>query len=386
LILAHADKPFGAEQFYGNFNSWERTKTWFANLHQAFGSRTQAAASFRRHTDLFVLYRDRPEVFTNRHAAETIQGTFRRSEPLVHNAKLHWGLEALHDRIESTNLGAHTRTRTAAYAALDVRALQRFSFSAGLREEVYGSADSQLSPTISAGLWLNARLKVRGAVSRAFRLPSFTDLYYHDPANVGSPDLRPEEALNYEGGLDWNAGGDVKGEAVFFHRREKNGIDYVRRSPTDIWRATNFQRLQFTGIEAGFTIRAVRIHLFDLRYTGLYGAQDALEGVFSKYTFNYPNHTGVASYSAALPGGIVTRARLATVQRYARDPYAVFDLYFARSNGRVHPFVQFTNLTGTSYQEIPGVAMPGRGVIGGIEISIFQRSPLNGDVTVHSGH
>ena len=41
------------------------------------------------------------------------------------------------------------------------------------------------------------------------------------------------------------------------HRgREQDGIDYVRSSPTDIWRATNFQRLNFTGVEA-----AVSAHL-----------------------------------------------------------------------------------------------------------------------------
>ena len=60
------------------------------------------------------------------------------------------------------------------------------------------------------------------------------------------------------------------------------------------------------------------------------------------------------------------------MQRYARDPYAVFDLYLARSAGRIHPFVQLTNLTSTSYQEIFGVAMPGRGIVGGVELTVFR--------------
>jgi len=66
ILLASNDKPFGAEQFYGNYNSWERTRTWWASGQQAFGERTQASFAYRRHTDLFVLYRDRPQVFTNR--------------------------------------------------------------------------------------------------------------------------------------------------------------------------------------------------------------------------------------------------------------------------------------------------------------------------------
>ena len=35
------------------------------------------------------------------------------------------------------------------------------------------------------------------------------------------------------------------------------------------------------------------------------------------------------------------------------------------------PFLQLSNVTSTSYQEIPEVAMPGRSVLGGIEIRVF---------------
>ena len=61
LNLAYMDHPFGADQFYGNFNSWEDTKTWFAGAQQAIGLNTTASFAFRRHSDLFVLYRDRPQ-------------------------------------------------------------------------------------------------------------------------------------------------------------------------------------------------------------------------------------------------------------------------------------------------------------------------------------
>ena len=111
------------------------------------------------------------------------------------------------DGIDSNNLGVHDRVRSAPYVALDVRALRRFSFSVGVRDEIYGSFNHELSPTVAAGYWVAPALKIRASVSRAFRLPSYTDLYYHDPANVGSPTLRPESAWSYEGGIDWNAGG-----------------------------------------------------------------------------------------------------------------------------------------------------------------------------------
>ncbi|MFN0168054.1 MAG: TonB-dependent receptor plug domain-containing protein [Bryobacteraceae bacterium] len=374
ITLAYADRPFGAEQFYGNFNSWEDTRTWLASARQALGHKTQASFTYRRHTDLFVLYRDRPQVFTNRHASESFLGALRRTETLGTNVKLFYGAEGVHESIASNNLGQHSRARGAGYASLDVRALRRFSFSIGAREEVYGSLASQFSPSVSAGVWLSPHWKVRGGVSRAFRVPTYTDLYYQDPGNRGSPDLRPETAWSYEGGLDWNAGGRVRAEATVFQRRERDGIDYIRRSAADIWRAANIHQLHFTGLETGVSIRAARAQQIELRYTGLRGVQSALSDLQSKYVFNYPVHTGIASWMASLPGDITMRTRIGAMERRARDPYAVWDLYFARGGSRVRPFVQFTNLTDTRYQQILGVPMPGRAVVGGLELVVFGRT------------
>jgi hypothetical protein len=202
----------------------------------------------------------------------------------------------------------------------------------------------------------------------AFRVPTYTDLYYHDPANLGNPDLLPERAWSYEGGLDLFPSPDIRAEITVFHRREENGIDYVRRSPTDVWRATNIHRLRFTGVEAALATRwGLR-----LSYTGLHGAQRALESVESRYVFNYPSHSAVAGWLKSARGW-VARARIGALVRRGRSPYAVVDLYGARAAGRLRPFLQLTNLAGTRYEEIPGVAMPGRAVVGGVEISIFGR-------------
>ena len=238
----------------------------------------QASFAYRRHTDLFVLYRDRPDVSQNRHRSESYQASFRRWERLGQNAKLHYGVEGLHEAVNSSNLGVHDRSRGAAYLAVDMRALRRFSFTVGLREEVYGALRSQLSPSAGAGVWLSQRVKVRGSVSRAFRLPSYTDLFYHDPANLGSPNLKPEKAASFDGGVDWYAGRKWSGEVTAFHRRDRDVIDYVRRTSADIWQATNFQRLRFTGVEAAATFRPNSAQQFTFSYTGMRGLQTALEG------------------------------------------------------------------------------------------------------------
>ncbi len=373
VLLAHADRPFGADQFYGRFNSWERTKTWFAGLRQGIGERTQASLAFRRHTDLFVLYRDRPQVYTNRHAVESYQAAVRRWEPLSTNARLHYGVEGFRDSIVSNNLGSHRRSRGAGFAGVDVRAARRFSFSAGARQEFYSNLRGQFSPTLAAGVWLSSQLKLRASASRAFRLPSYTDLYYHDPANRGSADLRPETAWTYEAGLDWNAAGRLRTEVTWFQRRERDGIDYVRANAQEIWRATNFRRLRFDGVEASLTTLVAGAHRLGAHYTALRGAQAHLGGLQSKYVFNYPVHSATATWQAALPGGVVGRSRFGALQRRGRSAYAVWDVYLAARHHRLRPFAQFTNLTNTAYQEILGVDMPGRAAVAGIELVVFGR-------------
>jgi iron complex outermembrane receptor protein len=285
---------------------------------------------------------------------------------------LHYGAEVYDDSITSTNLGRHSRTRGAAYAGLDVRAIGRASFSAGVRDEVYGAFHHQVSPTLTTALWFTPALRIRGGVSRAFRLPTYTDLYYRSPDNLGSPDLRPERASSYEIGADWNAGGRLRAELTVFHRRETDGIDYIRRNAGEVWRATNFQRLRFTGVEAAVRLRAGNWQEAEFQYTGLRGAQEAVGGYMSKYVFNYPVHAGIVSWQGSR-WGLAARTRLGVAQRLTRDPHAVWDFYFTSARGRLRPFLQLTNLLATRYEEIPLVAMPGRAIVGGLELTVFSR-------------
>jgi iron complex outermembrane receptor protein len=253
--------------------------------------------------------------------------------------------------------------------SLDIRALQRFSLSAGVRTESYRGLFNQVSPSLAGGFWASPKLKLRAGVSRAYRLPTFTDLYYRDPANTGNPALRPETAWSTEGGADLRPSANWRVQATVFHRRDRNGIDYMSASPLGPWRADNIVRLNFTGVEtsAGWRHRG---QVFDLSYTGLRGVSELLPGLYTKYSFNYPIHAGVFAWTATLPGGLKARTRVGAMERRGRSPYGVWDLYAARGRGRVRPFAQFTNLANTRYEEVLTVSMPGRAVVGGIEIVI----------------
>jgi iron complex outermembrane receptor protein len=373
VLLSGLDRPFGADQFYGNYNSWERTKTWFSSLHQDLGTKTDFSLSYRRHTDLYVLLRDNPAYYTNRHEDDTWYAALRRKDDLTHTASLHYGAEGISDAVNSTNLGSHHRRRAAVYADFDMRALRRFSFTVGAREEIYGSGETVFAPTASGSFWVSSKVKLRASASRAFRLPNYTDLYYHDPANIGNPLLRPEEAVTYEGGADVFLSRRLRFGATVFTRRGRNDIDYVRSSPDDPWQAMNFQRLSFRGVELALQARLNSSQQVELQYTGLHGSASTAAVLQSKYLFTYPSEEAVATWQM-LAHGWLARTRLGVLNRIARDPYAVWDVDVAWTRHRIRPYLQLSNISDTRYQEISGVVMPGRSALVGIELCIICKS------------
>lgn len=374
VYLGYTDRPFGANQFYGNFNSWERTKTWLAMLSQDLGKRTVVQFVYRRHSDLFVLLRTNPDFYTNRHIDDNWELALRREDPVAHNASVYYGAEGLGDHVRSNNLGAHSRTQGAVYAGLDMRALRRFSFNAGGREEIYSGFESGTEdifvPNVSAGYWLSSMLKLRAAASRAFRLPNYTDLYYHDPANIGNPNLKPERVVDYETGIDWDLRPSWRAAFTVFQRRDRNDIDYVRANPNAIWQAMNFDQLVFTGWEASLAVRFAHAQTIRVEYAGLHGAEAALDGYQSKYAFNYPTQQATVSWERISPRGWIARVRVGAVNQYQRKAYALVDADAAWTRPRVRPYVRFTNLTDTFYEPVYGVPMPGRAVLGGIEVCV----------------
>ena len=378
IMLGLGDKPFGANDFYGDYPEWERTKSWIAGLKQDLGKKTEIDFGYRRHADEFKLFRSPSDPgyfpYENNHIDQSWQGAIRRTEQLGQNSILFYGGEGFYDSIHSNNLGDHRRIHSAGYIDYDVRAFGRFSFSVGAREEVFDTNGSKFSPYLAGGVWLKPGLKLKASASRAFRLPSYTDLYYSDPVNLSNPNLLPETSWGYEGGLVWDRGGRYKAEVTVFERRDSNDIDWVANksspvSPSNPYKVENIGQLNFTGVEASFGAR-VRRQQFNIAYTRLYSAQGPLPTLVSEYAFHYPSHDAVASWQGKLPGNFVARSRVGVVQRYAAGPYALWDASVGREFKNASAHLALSNLSNTGYQEIPGVAMPGRSVIIGMDVFV----------------
>jgi len=55
-------------------------------------------------------------------------------------------------------------------------------------------------------------------------------------------------------------------------------------------------------------------------------------------------------------------------QRYQQTVYPVWNATLTQNTWKVRPYVRATNLSNTGYQEISGVNMPPRAIMGGIAI------------------
>jgi iron complex outermembrane receptor protein len=406
LLLAGSDRAFGAKDFYGPYPSWERTKSWFASARQELGAHTVLAFGYRRHADDFVLFRNDPAIYENNHVDESWQASLRHTRSLHRGALLLAGLESDGDSIRSFNfsggvtsyaLGIHARNRGAGYIDLDWSPPgKRWSLSAGAREEIFsGGAQAVFSPQLAGSLRLTAALKLRASGGYGFRIPTYTDLYYSDPATLGNPNLKPESAWSGNGGADWAPSNRVTVAATAFYLRQHSTIDYIRAAvvpnpymppscevdgeqAANTWCAANLNGLHFSGIEARATWIPRASETIHFGWTELIGSQNPLPGIRSEYALNYPVVNVHASWTAAMKYGIAITNEVAVARPYQQpgnapfnaNAYPVWNATVTRDRWKLRPYLRFTNLSNTGYQQIAGVPMPPRTIMGGFQVQL----------------
>ncbi len=391
LLFAADDRAFGANNFYGDYPSWERTKGWFASVRQELGSHSVAAFAYRRHTDEYVLFRDDPALYENNHADGSWEALLRRTMNLPAGALLLMGLEADGDSIRSFNfsggvtsyaLGIHARNRGAGYIDFDWAPKKKcWNLSAGAREEIFsGGAQAVFSPELAGSLRLTDRLKLRANGGYGFRIPTYVDLYYSDPSTVGNPNLKPESAWSANAGADWASSERLSFSGTAFYSQQHGTIDYVKAAAlpnpnlpasctaANIWCADNLNGLHFTGVETSMTWVPAKSQSVQIGWMALHGAQSALHGLQSEYVFNYPVENIHATWTAALGRVATVTDMVQLAERYQQTVYPVWNVWITHASGRIQPYLRFDNLSNTGYREIAGVNMPPRTIAGGFAI------------------
>jgi iron complex outermembrane receptor protein len=388
LTLGYGAKEFGAYAFYGTAYPNQRESTSVKTGHlwadlAVGGWVVTPSASFRGHHDDFVLDRDRPAFYENVHDTEaTVGRLLGRHEFLGGTAAV--GAEAGSESIASRSLGDHSRGRQALFGEwarpFQVDDAQAGGVRLGLRWDRYEDYGSRLSPLASAWITAGSEVKLRASAGSAFRIPTFTDLYYRDPQTAGDAGLQPEQAWNAEVGATWTRGRlslDVAG----FTRHGTDLIDYVRTASTSVYSARNIRTVDTSGIEATAELRTTGIPLLSrvvLQASYLFSdlaklSSEAGGAVEGRYLLD-PVHTRWDLIgSGVLPFQVTWRSRLTYYARPSFENGAwLLDARLGRQlleGDIVEVYVEGEDLGDAAVEERPGVPSPGRRIAAGIHLT-----------------
>ena len=374
ISFSHVNKSFGANQFYGPSPSREWTNSTLVSLKNQFNAPGFPDLSlqtfYRTHGDRFLWDIRRPGFFENRHRTHAAGSRLTTSRSLTNTISLVFGSEIGGDWIRSGNLGDHQFFRSGLFAQMKYLAGSNSSLTAGLRWDYTSAFGGAVSPAVSGGWWLHPAVRLRTSAGHAFRIPTFTELYYTDPNHQAGSLLRPESSWDTECGIDWYPSSSWLLRGNIFYRWEDDVIDWTRESNEDKWQSMNIREVDARGVEVSLEKPLGTGSLVRIQYSYLNLKADEF-ALLSKYVFDYPRHslTGLSSFS--LPLGLSYSQRIDYKKRHDGRDYWLVDARLMRSFDETTVFVEVTNLLNTNYQELLGVDMPGRWFRAGFKWKFF---------------
>lgn len=392
------NKAFGANSFYTATypNQYEETKTTFSSLKFESGTKIHLTPSvyWRRHQDRFELFRSEPASWYKGHNYHLtdVFGSNLNAWFASRFGKTAFGAEIRSENIWSNVLGeplttpievpgepgksftkSYSRTSISYFGEHSI-ILKNLSISAGIMTNRISDLDFgwNIYPGIDASYALSDHYKLYGSASSSLRMPTFTDLFYAGPTNVGNPELKPEESINYEGGLKLNFIG-FSGHAGAFYRIGKDLIDWVRENETNKWQAQNLTRINTTGLELAGSFfpekiwnRSIFITKFGINYSYI-ELDKGDNDVYSYYVLDNLKHKIDLEINHKIWRNLKGSWRFSyqdrNGMRTATKPYTPFWQVNTRIMWKTPStefYVMATNLLNTKYYDLGTIEQPGR--------------------------
>ena len=300
-----------------------------------------------------------------------------------------WGVSLAADLERGTlkSPGLYDAERTAALAAL-ATAIRFERFKADLALQYNGTFDKgadalhSLSPSIDMRLTLLEGLDLVAFGRRAFRAPTFNELYY---PGYGNPDLKPEDAYLTDLGLDWHAGsaaGWLLGAKVdFFYNILKDKIISAPSADDPwVWLPYNVGKVEAKGADASLSLRYGGEGLQG-GFSARYAWQSALDKTPDSYTFDQQipyvaRHTVTLATDLSLSGwrlDALWNWRGGRNDASGEMPdWNALDLSLRKAfqfgaSTQLAFFLTARNLLDCRYELVRDYPMPGRSLLGGFE-------------------
>ena len=402
-------KEFGANSFYSLKypSQFEATKTLLSALQwqKRLGSfELEVLAYYRTHYDRFELFREGVTAFptwytTHNYHLTTSAGGNVKGSWFSRIGKTSVGIELRNEHIFSTVLGdpinikpaipfapdslffTHEKNRlNLNYFAEQSFFIRNWSASLGISGNYNTLFHHNFAFGVNVGYSFAKNGTVFANVNRALRLPTFTDLYYKSATQLANPNLRPEESLTTEIGVQWTHQG-LRTSLSAYYRMGQNLIDWVKTADEEKWRSVNHTRVDALGgeVKIGYSY-GYWLKNIELNYSYCHLDKETGE-LLSKYALDYLEHKLTFNFEHGIYKGFGASWQLnyqirqgsyidknGAVQSY--QPFFLVDGRLFWQNNTLNLFLESSNLLNTTYYDYGGIAQPGRWLKAGISVNL----------------
>lgn len=387
ILGSFTERKFGANRFYGNnsdffSNQYEEVQTSLFNVgyrkvKDNFVINTRF--NWRRNQDEYILLRDNPSFYRNLHIGNVL--SLESHADFYNKAGVTGiGVELSSVYLRSNNLGQHNRQIATLFLEHRFSLLgEKLDITPGISASHYSDFGTHFFPGIDVGYEITKGIKLFGNTGFTWRIPTFTDLFYEDGANLGNPDLDPESALSYEFGIKYDNDG-IRANLSWFLRDGTDLIDWTRAADTLKWQPSNIANLAMSGFDVSLNVDMNRrmgadffIKNISLGYTYIDSELPTLESGLSRYVLENLNHQFVLGIDHRIVSNLHHSLRFRWVDRVSMEDYSLVDskIYWKGKNFSI--YLAANNLLDTDYFETNLVEMPGTWIFGGVKWKMGRR-------------
>lgn len=377
MIATFFERKFGAENFYTTnpqFNEYEETQNSLLGFTTTFKNnklKVSPRVYWKRNQDMFLLKRNEPNFFRNFHVNNKIGAEVNAS----YDSEIGitgFGVDVSKVYINSNNLGNRNRFMTNIFVEHQFKLFNdKLDVTPGVAVTYFSDFKFHVFPGLDIGYRLNEFFKIYGNTGYTYRIPTYTDLFYSDPATLGNADLQPEEALSAEIGGKYISP-KLTGSFALFYRDASNLIDYVKENEEDRFMATNLRDLYTKGFEFNtsynFKVNNLNQSL-SLGYTFIEDEAGGLDLNFSRYSVNSLKHHFVSRLSTRVTKKINFNVIYKHAERTSGLSYNVWDASAVIHAKQFEFTFTAANIFNADYIETGFVPMPPSNVLCGLRYS-----------------
>ncbi len=404
--LAYMNKAFGANDFYTPKypNQFEELNTGIASFRYTNNAKvsTSYAVNYRANADRFELFRsnkDAPVWYKdhNYHLTNVLQfntkaWTWSKIGKTVLSAN--YKLESIYSNVLGKQMtksisailsddGFYDKSDSRAYLNFSMEQLyfwKEFKFAAGFMYNISLTESSlnKVYPGVDVTYSLGKQTKFFAGVNTGMRLPTFTDLYYSGPSNIGNPNLLPESQLTYQFGIKHRAKYFSLSSKIFISKAN-NSIDWVRKNDTLKWQPINIADVFTKGFNIGMSFYPVDylhwINILSIDFA--YNDKVSSSGQYlSHYVMDYIKYKVVLSLNHKIAKGFTLGYVLNYQDRIGQyldynsvtkmsisedyEPFTLLDVKLNWNYKSWKLYLSASNIFDIKYQDYGNVQQPGR--------------------------